>query len=520
MVVDPPVVAIPGRSPDGWKPGEFQILFLSMGQGDCCVITCPDGRHVMIDCGSKAEESDSSWHNIVQLLRSPDVVGQSSSKATRTGDSREESAYKLKHDLVALILTHPDKDHISKVGELLGGRSAGYKYTLLAAPGEDAPKSPPVKKRGRAESDPETESFDPITVQTVYFSEPDRNRDDFRGSPLRQYKLSKCSSTIYNVLGVRQLCCVTLNATEAHVDRWKLPDKVSSSGEGESVDEERTPFNATHHVNEPADRNGVIVHESPATSEIPWSVKIIAGNVAKRQFEAEKEEEKARKEADEGELEEAPADRDQSDPDGRNAGSLVTLIEYDQERILICGDATISTEAYLLSDVCPCRPKLASLALIQVPHHGSDLTSFSTSFVNHCKAKRAVMSVQVREHAHHLPGRNTINKAMHYAIAPTDAPFYMLCVWELVTPEQLDLFKKEWEEQKDAYPFTIQKSQGRDARYVRTNLPADYEGLIMLDGLAKASPKRHVLRQFKCLKDVRQTSMQQHTWYYFDGKNT
>ena len=37
---------------------EFKFVFVSMGQGDCCMVRCPDGRVVVVDCGSKANAND------------------------------------------------------------------------------------------------------------------------------------------------------------------------------------------------------------------------------------------------------------------------------------------------------------------------------------------------------------------------------------------------------------------------------------------------------------------------------
>ena len=101
MVVDPPVVAIPGRSPDGWKPGEFQILFLSMGQGDCCVITCPDGRHVMIDCGSAVSLTRSVQATVTDTRRHGSLT------LSNTCQERVNVVLKLKSSLLAICSPEP-----------------------------------------------------------------------------------------------------------------------------------------------------------------------------------------------------------------------------------------------------------------------------------------------------------------------------------------------------------------------------------------------------------------------------
>ena len=108
------------ESDDGtkWKRGKLQILFVSMGQGDCCIVTCPDGEHIMIDCGSKALEADDAMIDVQRIIRSEALYLPRSNK----------------DGLKALILTHPDIDHISKVTEIISGSTYGRKEKFAAIP--------------------------------------------------------------------------------------------------------------------------------------------------------------------------------------------------------------------------------------------------------------------------------------------------------------------------------------------------------------------------------------------------
>ena len=73
--------------------------------------------------------------------------------------------------------------------------------------------------------------------------------------------------------------------------------------------------------------NELVIAEGATTADKPWKVSIIAGNVDKE-------------------------NGDLSDGDGRNAASLVTLLYLDTDQgedyMMICGDATVSTENYLI----------------------------------------------------------------------------------------------------------------------------------------------------------------------------
>lgn len=462
-------IDVPAPAAEGWKRGLLQILFVSMGQGDCCVITCPDGRHVMIDCGSKVDEKDSSWDHVAgpELLRSPYVF----------------EAAGAERDLEALILTHPDIDHISKVSELLGAETASYTY----APADDDPGSKPKGKLTGSKR-PKNEGFRMVKAKKVYFSHTQRTTDDFFNSPLLIYPTNDCSGTIYNLLHVEQLCCVSINATETKLDTW-------TKSTTEPITATRKPFSRADHATKNIDRNGVVVC-SGKYKEKDWSIKIIAGNVAKSLI-----------------------DRDPSDGDGRNAGSLVTLITYGADKILICGDMTVSTESYLLSGICLVKNDLQNLSLIQLPHHGSSLTSFGQGFADWVKAKRAVVSVQLYEHAHHLPGGAVIDRALAHA---QDYDSHFIHYWRSISDDRFVELKNEWEDVTKGVKYTpLPLPQPNARRYLRTNAPADAETVIILDGLnTPSSSKKYALYQKPIAKEVRSTAQEGHIWYYFDGSGT
>lgn len=453
-----------------WSKDTFQFLFVSMGQGDCCVITCPDGRHVMIDCGSKAEESDSSWDVIAELLRGPDVFGL-------VGAER---------GLEALILTHPDKDHVSKVAELLGAKRMGFSYGVDA----DAPSGVSTKRPRPAKE------FKRITVNNVYFSDPSRARDDFKRSPLRQYAITACNDAIYQHLKVQKLYCVTLNSEAAKVDVWTKPS-------AEAIVNQRQPFAEQDHSERVIDRSGLVICEGRAGNGTDWSIKIIAGNVPKD-----------------------PNEVDTSDQDGRNAGSLVTLIKFGVEKFLICGDATVSTEKYLIRNY-PSPKDLESLTLIQVPHHGSN-TSFSSDFIDGCrysvngrdtifggaKPKQAIVSVQLLEHAHHLPTFNMVTRAKNHAKV---YPAHRIHYWKEITAVDFERLKSEWASGAVTF-ITESDNQMRPARYVRHPIAENFNGIIVLDGLnSPGNAMKYALYQEVSTQEIRLTGIDGHIWYYFDG---
>ncbi|MFJ6837092.1 ComEC/Rec2 family competence protein [Streptomyces sp. NPDC091209] len=80
---------------------------------------------------------------------------------------------------------------------------------------------------------------------------------------------------------------------------------------------------------------------------------------------------------------------DDGDALGSNCGSIVTLIEAYGKRLLFCGDATVSTEQFLVDKH---QARIADLDLLRIAHHGSGETSSTKSLIETAKAKTAVIS--------------------------------------------------------------------------------------------------------------------------------
>ena len=90
-----------------------------------------------------------------------------------------------------------------------------------------------------------------------------------------------------------------------------------------------------------------------------------------------------------------------------NRGSIVTLIEVFNQKILICGDATRNTEHYLVESS---GARIADVFILQAPHHGSNNTSSSERFVNKTNPINVVMSAGKKIDKDHLPSAATISR--------------------------------------------------------------------------------------------------------------
>jgi beta-lactamase superfamily II metal-dependent hydrolase len=97
----------------------------------------------------------------------------------------------------------------------------------------------------------------------------------------------------------------------------------------------------------------------------------------------------------------------------KNRGSVVTLIEAFGKKLMICGDATRITETFLVGRYADL---LADLDLLQVPHHGSSVTSSGDLLVNKLKPKQAIISAGKLVRKDHLPSFVTIKKYMTHQV--------------------------------------------------------------------------------------------------------
>ncbi|MCP4602550.1 MAG: DNA internalization-related competence protein ComEC/Rec2 [Proteobacteria bacterium] len=81
-----------------FPPGKLTVDFLDVGQGDCVLITFPNGRHWLVDAGgTRSDRFEVGERIVVPVLRSLGV-----------------------RQLDTMILTHPDLDHVGGMPAVLG----------------------------------------------------------------------------------------------------------------------------------------------------------------------------------------------------------------------------------------------------------------------------------------------------------------------------------------------------------------------------------------------------------------
>ena len=87
------------------SPNGFYVSFIDVGQGDSALINLPNGKKIMIDCGSRMDFATGSIKSFLQ---------------------------KAKVDKIDyLILTHPDEDHVGGALSLINDISVGQLFVPL-----------------------------------------------------------------------------------------------------------------------------------------------------------------------------------------------------------------------------------------------------------------------------------------------------------------------------------------------------------------------------------------------------
>ena len=95
--------------------GTVEIVFLDVGQGDALAIRSPGGRWILVDTGPRGQTYDAGARVVLPYLRRRGVTG-----------------------IEALVLTHPDLDHIGGAEAVVQALDVGYVLDPAQATGRDA----------------------------------------------------------------------------------------------------------------------------------------------------------------------------------------------------------------------------------------------------------------------------------------------------------------------------------------------------------------------------------------------
>jgi beta-lactamase superfamily II metal-dependent hydrolase len=199
---------------------KFTIHYYDVGQGDCIVIRCPNGKLVMIDCGSAKGLGAANEDLLVQMCT----------------DLRELTS-KNGNKINILILTHRDKDHYNQVYQVFSDRNITLGQKIPTMIGK-------------------------INIDTVYFSSPPAGPS--ANYALYGFSQGSCGSAIinfnYRTSSIKQ---VYINATEQKM--------VTYTKAGN--------FELARGTNTPITNKRLTLLKDTTPNGQAWSVSIIAGQV-------------------------------------------------------------------------------------------------------------------------------------------------------------------------------------------------------------------------------------------------
>src|SRR5690606_19908021 len=95
--------------------GDLEVHFIDVGQGDAVAVRTPAGRWLLVDAGPRGRSSDAGERRVLPFLRA-------------RGARRLE----------ALVLTHPDLDHVGGAPAVLRGIPVGRVVEPGLAAGKEA----------------------------------------------------------------------------------------------------------------------------------------------------------------------------------------------------------------------------------------------------------------------------------------------------------------------------------------------------------------------------------------------
>lgn len=450
---------------DSWHSGIFQVWFFSMGQGDCCLITCPDGRHIVVDCGSKAKDDEDQRLAFSSLVRSVDALNNPKSN---------------KGLIHTLILTHPDIDHYNRVSELLLN---GQTYERIPAEGrsyeemkkgieeivKQMPKDAYALKEDIFKKQITIDITQKITVDRVLCSVVGYNTIKKDAPDLSQYDNDvTCGSDLTKHAPTIGIIVINDDHQEAH-----MYDRSLDEGEEDKW---------LHNV-EKLDKGTFMVAKDLNNVKPEWTVEILAGQV-KQKYNGE-----------------GTAD---------NTGSLVTLLTHGKHKILICGDATVSTEEYVVSEHA--ERFIGGVDVMTVPHHGSE-TSSGSKFIEYVAPSEVVFSVKDLEIQHRLPKLEIVKRYVDAMSEGQDEVRYR--GWEKISGNEANRILEDWASEYDKGNLEYEEDEKSFFFYL-TWIKGDddlkkYKGPVAIQGL---SASVFALMQKHTKVPIAQTSLHADRPYY------
>ena len=222
-------------------------------------------------------------------------------------------------------------------------------------------------------------NYIPVTyAQNIYFSRAYSN-----DSPLGNYNVTALGNNMH-IFNFPEIHEITINANNRTKKTWN------------NLNGYNAPVS-----NLPIAADGITIASGQTTDGTDWSIKIIAGNV--------------------------PATG--NDEWQSNAASLVTLISFGNQTVLLMADATSETMNYLFNNQAA---QIGNVSFLQMPHHGSESNLPSNNFKNLVNPHAIIISVGLLSNNFKLPRYNAIQSWLYGA--NLNAEELVIDYWQVGAP--------------------------------------------------------------------------------------
>tara|TARA_A100000171_G_C2140247_1_gene154679 strand:+ start:918 stop:2480 length:1563 start_codon:yes stop_codon:yes gene_type:complete len=464
---------------------EFEFVFVNMGQGDCTLVRCPDGKVGIIDCGTHSFSDSSDNLSAAKLKEVCDGIREQIVAWTK--DSTPNV-------IDFLILTHADSDHNNKLLVVFPTNSS-TSFTIKKIYFGNGPNATQPGSVYQDKSSYKCENV-PLTL-----------------NPLSNYSSGLSAAVFNRNWGTEEVIEVVINNEVQCVYKYYLSGDKSNNEKGGR----NSKYGEKEDIIENNDVPTYLIHDGDG-----WEVSIIAGNVlevkdtllAKRKMEARTEPPNKVRKSDVAmnitRAEEArnvneeiqlvfPPYKGEADSVNVNMASLCTAIYFPDAAdldnvVLLMGDATNNTLAYLnnfeFNDSC---------VLSNIPHHGSNLhcnwigeevKGQSDFITTNLKPTTAIVSARPTYTGYRLPKPDVLTK---YESVARGSDTHYLDSWYIVEASTL-----EWVETDSRYVKIIKDSSTWYWLKNYQNLTVPSDGLQYL-----ICPKKgYVLKRFNVVKDV------------------
>jgi beta-lactamase superfamily II metal-dependent hydrolase len=313
----------------GLADDTLTVAFLSVGSGDCIVIKTPAGHVFVVDCGSR-KRPEGPYRKRIQ-----DVFKTCFLKSDTPG---------AKHNLKAMILTHPDRDHYNEIVPVLApiiNKIEDLFYSLdlrsyndKAAKDDEEEPTPPSSSSSTSSSSSSSSSTSSTStgVATGGGDPPAKTFQFLAGHAVRKHRVTINSDTP----------SLETDSAAANKTPPYAPDKATKS---------------------------ITVHKENWHGSTCEIILLAAGVTKKSQSDLTFTAAESRKDKTGTRDRYAkPLKASGRTPAPTNTASIVTLVKARDKKLLLCGDATYLTELYLLQNHLA---EITKVDVAQIEHHGA-----------------------------------------------------------------------------------------------------------------------------------------------------